>query len=107
MGFAEVLPRLPQLHARFHQTLDAVAELQPQVVIGIDSKAFCLRMLRALADRRTGSTVQAGGRAAGRPSLLQYVAPSVWAFGDAHRRATQLVGGVDELLALLPRGPLA
>ena len=42
MGFAEVLPRLLLLRSRLHQSLAAVRELRPSVVLGIDSKAFCL-----------------------------------------------------------------
>ena len=99
MGFAEVLPRLPRLRSRLHQTLAAIRESRPRVVLGIDSKAFCLRLLRALADERAASS--SSGRA-DQPSLIQYVAPSVWAFRDAERRASNLAGWLDELLLLLP-----
>ena len=105
MGFAEVVPRLPRLRRRLHEAIAAVAELRPHVVLGIDSKAFCLRLLRAVADTRRPRSSGSDAAAAARPSLLQYVAPSAWAFHDAERRASQLGGGVDELLALLPFEP--
>ena len=105
MGFAEVVPRLPSLRRRLHETIAAVGELRPHVVLGIDSKAFCLRLLRAVADAHGPGSGGSDGAANTRPSLLQYVAPSAWAFRDAERRASQLVGGVDELLALLPFEP--
>ncbi|KAL1520183.1 hypothetical protein AB1Y20_023653 [Prymnesium parvum] len=98
MGFSELIPALPRLAYRWHQTLAAARAAQPQLVVGIDSKGFCLRLLGALAaDRRVGKTV-----AAATPLLVQYVAPSVWAFHDAHARARRLAGVVDELLLLLP-----
>lgn len=106
MGFAEVLPRLLSLRSRLHQSLAAVRELRPSVVLGIDSKAFCLRLLRALADERRekarGSSSAGRGSTRG-PALIQYVAPSAWAFRDADQRAARLAEtGLDELLLLLP-----
>lgn len=95
MGFAELLPALPRLTYRLSQTLSAARDTQPNLVVGIDSKGFCLRVLRALsADRAAACTPG--------PVLAQYVAPSAWAFADAHSRARQLAGCVDELLLLLP-----
>ena len=49
---------------------------------------------RLAADRDTGAPNQ--------PVLAQYVAPSAWAFPDAHTRAGRLAGMLDELLLLLP-----
>ena len=102
MGFAEVLPRLPRLRARLHQAIASVRELQPRLVLGIDSKAFNLRLLRALADEPGGSAGQCAHTSHQRPALVQYVAPSAWAFRDAERRASRLAGWLDELLLLLP-----
>lgn len=90
MGFAELLPALPRLVRRFWQTTAAIRAAKPDVVVGIDSKAFCLRVLGALAADRQ------------RPALVQYVAPSAWAFADAPSRAAKLAGNVDELFTLLP-----
>ena len=99
MGFAEVLPALPRLAYRLWQTVRAARELGPRVVVGIDSKGFNLRLLSALARGRQP------GHTAGHPALVQYVAPSAWAFADAPRRAAALCGRVDHLLALLPFEP--
>ena len=97
MGFAEVVTSLPRLAVRLRQTLGEIRQRRPRLVVGIDSKGFCLRLLRALAGERRAAP-------AGAPpvSLVQYAAPSVWAFRDAERRAAQLAGTVDELLLLLP-----
>ena len=102
MGFAEVLPRLPRLRARLHQAIASVRELRPRLVLGIDSKAFNLRLLRALADEPGGAAEQCEHTSRQRPALVQYVAPSAWAFRDAERRASRLAGWLDELLVLLP-----
>ena len=55
MGFAEVVPALPRLAMRMWQTISAARAEAPDVVVGIDSKAFCLRVLRALAADRGSS----------------------------------------------------
>ena len=99
MGFAELVPALPRLAVRFVQTLAATRAMAPDVVVGIDSKGFNLRVLRHLA---SGRSVAAGHPPS--PALVQYVAPSAWAFADAPRRAAQLAEtvGLDHLLVLLP-----
>ena len=103
MGFAEIVPALPRLVMRFRQTVAEARAVAPDAVVGIDSKAFCIRVLGALAaDRRLLGSPR---REHKKPALLQYVAPSAWAFADAPRRAARLHGTVDELLALLPFEP--
>ena len=97
MGFAEVVTSLPRLAVRLRQTLGEIRQRRPRLVVGIDSKGFCLRLLRALAGERRAAPADAPP-----VSLVQYAAPSVWAFRDADRRAAQLAGTVDELLLLLP-----
>lgn len=91
MGLAEVLPRLRLLRARIRQTIAAIADTKPDLVITIDSPDFCLRVLR-------------GARAV-RPDLptVHYVAPSVWAWRP--KRAVKMAPLVDHVLALLPFEP--
>lgn len=108
MGFAELLPALPRLFLRLRQTIAAVRRTSPDLVVGIDSKGFCLRVLGALAADRNGQppassrSMIGAGLSVGTPALIQYVAPSAWAFRDAPSRAARLAGVVDELLVLLP-----
>lgn len=91
MGIAEVLPRVPLIRRRIRESVAAIAEYAPDLVITIDSPDFCLRVLR-------------GARAA-RPSLpiVHYVAPSVWAWRP--KRAAKMAPLVDHVLALLPFEP--
>jgi len=99
MGFGELLPALPRLAYRFRQALAAARAAGPHAVVGIDSKGFCLRLLGALAADRGYSAARRA------PALVQYVAPSAWAFADAPRRAAALRSRVDLLLCLLPFEP--
>ena len=91
MGLAEVLPRLRLLRARIRQTIAAILDTKPDLVITIDSPDFCLRVLR--------------GARAHRPDLrtVHYVAPSVWAWRP--KRAAKMAPLVDHVLALLPFEP--
>ena len=98
MGFVELVPVLPRLMRRLSQTIAAARATSPDLVVGIDAKAFCLRVHGALSADRARQ--QPSGEAG--PRLVQYVAPSAWAFADAPRRASKLSHVVDELLCLLP-----
>jgi len=89
-GFVEVLKQYPDLRRRLHQSVDAVLEARPDVLITIDSPDFCLRvarMVRAKSDVRT----------------VHYVAPSVWAWRPG--RAAKMARYIDHVLALLPFEP--
>lgn len=100
MGFAEVVPRLPRLAARLHETVREARAAGPALVVGIDSKGFCLRVLAALAKGRAAAPAARAAPSA--PALVQYVAPAAWAFPDASARAARLSPAVDELLCILP-----
>ena len=106
MGFAELVPALPRLAMRLLQTVLAVRADTPHMVVGIDSKGFNLRVLRHLSSARRSRThmPSAADDEQPTPILVQYVAPSAWAFADAPQRAARLAETVrlDELLVLLP-----
>ncbi len=89
IGFLEVLPRLRSLRRRLRETVADIAARQPQAVVTIDSPAFALRVLRAVAPlgiRR-----------------VHYVAPQVWAWRE--NRVHRYPGLWDRLLCLLPFEP--
>jgi len=92
MGLIELLPRLPALYARLHQTIDDIVDSRPACVVCVDSKGFSQRVMR-------GVRARLGPRA---PPLVQYVAPSVWAYRDGERGARAFKGVADHLLLLLP-----
>ncbi|RDC73483.1 lipid-A-disaccharide synthase [Rhodovulum sp. 12E13] len=91
MGLAEVLPKYVALKRRIAQTAEAVVDAAPDVLIGIDSPDFCLRVARAVRAQRPGQRI------------VHYVAPSVWAWRP--RRAEKMADRVDQVLALLPFEP--
>jgi lipid-A-disaccharide synthase len=91
MGLAEVLPKYRQLRRRLSETVAAAVDFAPDVLIGIDSPDFCLRVARAVRAQRPAQRV------------VHYVAPSVWAWRP--KRAAKMAPIVDQVLALLPFEP--
>lgn len=90
MGLVEILPRYFDLKRRIAETAQAVIDAQPDVLIGIDSPDFCLRVAKIV-------------KARSETRVVHYVAPSVWAWRPG--RAQKMVGVVDQVLALLPFEP--
>ena len=86
VGLAEVVPHLPRLVRRINQTAAAARELEPDVVVTVDSPGFGLRVAKKL--RGTGIPV------------VHYVAPQLWAWRPG--RAKSLAKRVDHIMALLP-----
>lgn len=96
LGVFEVLPHVPKLLRRIGQTVDNILELQPDVLLTVDSKAFNLRVQKRLFKRR------AAGQNVPFP-LLHMVAPTVWAWRPG--RAKAISKFIDELLVLFPFEP--
>ncbi|MDZ7709635.1 MAG: lipid-A-disaccharide synthase [Roseovarius sp.] len=91
MGLAEVLPRYLHLRRRLRETVAAVLDAAPDVLITIDSPDFCLRVARQV--RHLNPAIR----------IVHYVAPSVWAWRAG--RAARMARHVDQVLALLPFEP--
>jgi lipid-A-disaccharide synthase len=89
MGLAEILPRIIPLRRRMQETIAAIHEAKPDLLVTIDSPGFCLRVLKAIGDRG--------------PKRIHYVAPQVWAWRQ--ERVKHFPGLWDELLCLLPFEP--
>jgi lipid-A-disaccharide synthase len=89
MGLLEILPRLSLVLRRIRETVAAIRDLKPDIVVTIDSPGFCFRVWRKL------------GAAA--PPLMHYVAPTVWAWRP--ERAKKFADAIQHLLALLPFEP--
>lgn len=86
MGFVEPLGRLPELLGIMRRLQRHFETWRADVVVGIDSPGFNLRLEQRLHD--------AGLR------TVHYVSPSVWAWG--RKRVQRMAGSVDLVLALLP-----
>ncbi|MFV0245576.1 MAG: lipid-A-disaccharide synthase [Qingshengfaniella sp.] len=91
MGLAEVLPRYRHLKRRLAETVAAILADPPDVLIGIDSPDFCLRVARAVKTANPAIRT------------VHYVAPSVWAWRPG--RAAKMAPFTDQVLALLPFEP--
>ena len=89
MGLAEVLSKVIALQRRILQTKANILQVEPDVVIGIDSPDFNLRVAKKLIGK--GIT------------LMHFVAPSVWAWRP--RRAAKIARTIDHLMTLLPFEP--
>ncbi len=90
-GLAEVLPRLPSLLARIRETVDAVVEQRPTVLITIDSPDFTMRVARQVRSTLPESTI------------IHFVSPTIWAWRP--RRAKMLREVFDHILVLFPFEP--
>jgi lipid-A-disaccharide synthase len=90
-GLSEVLLRLPRLFGRIRQTVRAVAEARPDVLVLIDVPGFNLRVARRV--RKANPAVP----------IVDYVSPQVWAYAPG--RARRMARFVDRLLAILPFEP--
>jgi lipid-A-disaccharide synthase len=86
MGVAEIVPRLPTLLRRLRQTARAAIDLAPDAVVLIDAQGFSARLARRLFGR-------------GFP-LIQYVAPTVWAWKPG--RAAEIAKALDHILLIYP-----
>ncbi|MDX1949976.1 MAG: lipid-A-disaccharide synthase [Rickettsiales bacterium] len=91
MGFAEIIPHLPNLINRINFTTKKILEEQPEIVITIDSPGFNYRIAKNLR------------KANFKGKLIHYVAPSVWAYKE--KRAKKTAKLFDTLLCILPWEP--
>lgn len=93
MGITAVLERLPTIIRRVHQTVDAVLDAQPDLLLIIDSPDFTHNVAKRVRKKAPHIPV------------VDYVSPSVWAWRPG--RAKKMAAYVDHLLALLPFEPKA
>ena len=91
MGIAEILTRIPSLYKRISQTVEAIAAMQPDALITIDSPDFNFRVA-ARAKRQNRSL-----------RVIHYVAPTVWAWRPG--RARHMATFTEHVMVLLPFEP--
>jgi lipid-A-disaccharide synthase len=91
MGPLTILSRLPQLLARIRETAAYVVDARPDLAVLVDCPEFSHRVARRLRKAMPGLPI------------IDYVAPSVWAWRPGRARAMR--GYVDEVMALLPFEP--
>jgi lipid-A-disaccharide synthase len=93
VGLAAVVKQLPKLLRLIRQTVDAVTEEPPDILVIIDSPDFTHRVAKRVRARDPSIPI------------VNYVSPSVWAWRSG--RARTMRGYIDHVLALLPFEPEA
>lgn len=91
MGLAEVVRHFPLLYKRFNQTIAAIQQEKPDILITIDAPDFGLRVAKKI--KRLMPEVK----------TIHYVAPTVWAWRPG--RAEKIARFLDGLLCLFPFEP--
>ena len=84
MGFFEVLKNLKVIKARIKQTAQKIIDIDPDLIITIDSPSFNMRVIKQV--RKKLPNIKA----------LHYVAPQVWAWKE--KRASKVAKIYDYLL---------
>src|SRR5689334_23087681 len=85
MGFNAVARKLPLIFRRIRETVAAITESRPDVLVIIDSPDFTHRVARRL--RKAMPSIP----------IVNYVSPSVWAWRPG--RAARMKAYVDQVLA--------
>ena len=91
MGPLAILARLPKIIARVYQTVNAVIDAEPDILVILDSPEFTHPIAKRV--RRARPEIP----------IVDYVSPSVWAWRSG--RARKMRSYIDHILALLPFEP--
>ncbi len=91
MGFSQVVRHLPRLARAFFKIRSEILASEPKGVLFVDYPGLHLRLQSSL--RKAGYTGK----------LIQYVSPTVWAWGK--KRMFQMEKNLDLLMTLLPFEP--
>ena len=88
MGFLEIVPHIFKIIRRISQTAENIEQINPDIVITIDSPGFSFRVAKKIK---------------GKARLIHYVAPTVWAYKP--ERAKKIAQLYNHLLVILPFEP--
>ena len=89
MGFLEVLPHIYKLLKKINLVKEKIENINPDVIISIDSPGFCFRVLKNLSTHDK--------------PRIHYVAPQIWAWRE--NRVYKYKKYIDHVLALFPFEP--
>ena len=88
LGLWEVIQRYGYFRQQFHQTLNEIAESNPDAVVLIDYPGFNLRLARALRNRSQ------------QQEIIYFVSPQVWAWNPG--RVKQMARCLNLMLCIFP-----
>ena len=91
MGFMQVIPSIPKILRHLNEIISDIKQVQPDVILTIDSYSFSIRVHQALKKNKIDIP------------HAHYVAPQVWAWNKG--RTKILPRWVDHLFCLLPNEP--
>ena len=87
MGILEIIPKIPKLINLIYKTYNDILNVEPNLIISVDSPGFVFRVLQKVKKKKNIST-------------LHIVAPTVWAWKP--NRAKKISKYVDNLFVLFP-----
>ena len=91
MGFTQIASQYNKLRKRLNQTVSAILDEQPDILLTIDAPEFCFRVAKKIKFLNK------------KIPIIHYVAPSVWAWRP--NRAKTISNYIDHVLALFPFEP--
>ena len=91
MGFVEIAYNYKNLKKRLDQTVSAILDEKPDILLTIDSPEFCFRVAKKV--KVVNKSIP----------IVHYVAPTVWAWRP--KRARAISNYVDHVMALFPFEP--
>ena len=91
MGFVEIASKYKNLKKRLNQTIVAILDEKPDILLTIDAPEFCFRVAKRV--KYLNKNI----------AIAHYVAPTVWAWRP--NRAKMISSFVDQILALFPFEP--
>ena len=91
MGFTQIASQYNKLRKRLNQTVSAILDEQPDILLTIDAPEFCFRVAKKIKFLNK------------KIPIVHYVAPSVWAWRP--NRAKIISNYIDHVLALFPFEP--
>jgi lipid-A-disaccharide synthase len=77
MGILDIVTSIPRILYRVKETANHIFQVQPDVIVTVDSKGFNFRVLQTVRKRLQGRNNEFGKT---RPTMIHYVAPSYWAY---------------------------
>ncbi len=91
MGFVEIAYNYKNLKKRLDQTVSAILDEKPDILLTIDSPEFCFRVAKKVKVANKNIPI------------VHYVAPTVWAWRP--KRARAISNYIDHVMALFPFEP--
>ncbi|KAA8497136.1 Lipid-A-disaccharide synthase [Porphyridium purpureum] len=96
MGIGHVLLAAPRLWYMQRQVVKDIERIRPHVVLFVDFKAFNKRVAKRVQHMRRFK------EGSPRTALLQYVAPSIWAWRSSRAGSLRYASLFDEIMLLFP-----